>query len=365
METRQVTMVASLLVLAFLRSGLSWGASADKPWGPMSEIEKAARKEGRLTIYAAPGHVSADAQQAIGPFFKERYGITIDWTTLSARDISPRVIAEQATKQYVADVAMSGIAGNYTELKPRGYVLPILAPSTLEKGVWRLDPTIATPKDRDWLYIFMPLYPSFFINTSLVRPGEEPRSYQDLLSPKWKGKIVLQIPWSGGTGSGWFRATYKKLGLDYMRALANQVALVRNVTDSADEVARGQFPIGISAETTRGQQLVSQGAPVKFLQPKEGSHLAALGMELIPNAPHANAAKLFINWFYSKEGQSLYAVKNLVISVRKDVPQDHILPDMRYIEGAPFMMPEAEDFTAQGSQEFTKVAQQIFDRGTK
>ena len=92
---------------------------------------------------------------------------------------------------------LSGIAGHYGQLKPRGYVRPILAPSTLEKGVWRLDPAIAQPKDRDWFFINMPLRPSFLINTNLVPLEKEPGSYQDLLEPQWKGKVVLQTPGRG------------------------------------------------------------------------------------------------------------------------------------------------------------------------
>ena len=71
---------------------------------------------------------------------------------------------------------------------------PILAPSTFEKGVWRLDPAIVFPQDRDWLYINMPLNPTFFVNTQLLSPAEEAKGYKDLLSPKWKGKIALQDP---------------------------------------------------------------------------------------------------------------------------------------------------------------------------
>ena len=78
------------------------------------------------------------------------------------------MLAEQRTKQYTVDVTMSGIAGNYTTLKPKGYYTPMYAPSTLEKGVWRLDPATAFPKARDWHFIFMSISPSFSYLTLLV-----------------------------------------------------------------------------------------------------------------------------------------------------------------------------------------------------
>jgi iron(III) transport system substrate-binding protein len=362
MSQRLVYPLIMLLALSLFSTRIVHGAAAPAPWGPMSQIEAGAKKEGRLTVYAAPGHISQEAQHEISDIFKKKYGVAIDWTTMSARDISPRITAEQNTKQYVADIAMSGIAGNYTELKPRGFVVPILAPSTLEKGVWRLDPATAVPKDRDWLFINMPVRPSFFINTSMVRRGEEPKGYQDLLDPKWKGKIVLQHPWSGGTGSGWFRAVYRTLGVDYMKRLAGQVVLFPNVNDSVDPVVRGQYPVSIAASPERARRVIEEGAPVRYVYPKEGGHLSVQGLEMITNAPHPNAAKLFLHWLYTKEGQSVYAPKTLAISVRKDIPQDYISEDERYIEGQPFLMPTPEDFTVEKNNEISKIAEEIFKR---
>lgn len=333
------------------------------PWGPMSKIESAARNEGELVIYAAPGHINRKTQRLISGIFKEKYGISIAWTTLSPRDISPRVLAEQRTKQYTVDIVMSGIAGNYTVMKSKGYVEPILAPSSLEKGVWRLDPAMAMPKDRDWLFISMPLRPSFLINTNLVRSGEEPKGYQDLLDPKWKGKIVFQTPSRGGTGSGWFRATHRQLGHIYMRALAKQVVLVPKVNDTTQGVVRGQYPIGLAASTTRTRRLIEQGAPVKFIHPKEGGHMSVQGLELITNTPHPNAAKLFFQWFYTREGQMIYAPNTNAISVRKDIAQDYIPEGERYFEGSPYLVADPEDYTPKNARMLLKLGKKIFELG--
>lgn len=363
MKSKIVSLSASLLLLAFLIPVLVNKASAASPWGPIDKIESDARKEGKLVIYAAPGHVNRKAQSAIGKLFQDRYGVTIEWTILSARDISPRVFAEQRTKQYTVDITMSGVAGHYGQLKPKGYVVPILAPSTFEKGVWRLDPTSVTPESRDWLYVNMPLRPSFLINTKLIPPGQEPKSYQDLLDPKWKGKIVFQTPARGGTGSGWFRATHRHLGLKYMRALAKQVVIVAKVNDTPQGVVRGQYPIGLAASTTRVRQLINEGAPVKYIQPTEGSHMASQGTCFILYAPHANAAKLFYHWFYSKEGQTVYATNTQAISVRNDVSQDFIPADERYIEGKPYLMADLEDQQGTKPRELLKLGKQIFVEG--
>lgn len=363
MRAESLSLSIFIFIFFVFLTSHAFAAPAPAPWGPMSEVEASARREGKLVIYSAPGHVGPEAQAAIGQVFKQRYGITIEWVASRGAEMGPRLTTEQRTKQHIADLAMSGIAGVYVQLKPLGYLMPVLAPSILEKGAWRLDPAAAMPKDRDWLYLYMPLIPSFFVNTSLVRSGEEPASYRDLLDPKWKGKVVLQSPPLGGSGSGWFRATYKKLGLDYMRALTKQAVLVANTNDVPDGVARGQYAVGVAASTGRGRQLAQEGAPVRYLHPKEGSHLAAQGIMLVANAPHGNAAKLFLQWFYSQEGQRLYAQKNLAISVRKDVAQDYLPPDARYIEGAPVLMGDAEDFGVEENKKLGALMREIFQEG--
>ncbi len=349
------------LLIAFW-PGPARGGSAPTAWGPMKEIETAAVKEGKAVIYAAPGHTSPDAERAMSQVFKERYGVTVEWVSIGAQDIAPRILTEQRTQQYVADIVMTGFPIFYSLLKPRGYLAPILAPSSLERGVWRVDPAVMSAGEREFFFLKASLTPAFFINTSLIRPGEEPKAYTDLLDPKWKGKIVFQIPWVGGSGSGWFQATYKKLGLDYMRSLAKQVFLVPNVNDVPDAVGRGTHAVAIASSTDRSRQLIQQGAPVRFLHPREGSFLTSQGIYFLANPARPNAAKLFLNWFYSKEGQDVYAKNTNSIPLRKDVSQEHIPPDERFVEGQPLMVAEwtKEELTPEKIAQAAGLAKQIF-----
>lgn len=360
----KVTAALLLLVLQFGWLHLAWGASAIKPWGPLNEIEAAARKDASLVFYVGGGYTTGPTEEAISRLFEARYGIRMQWNSMPASDIPVRVITEDRTKQNIVDLVLIGFSGNYTQLNPRGVLAPILAPSTLEKGIWRLDPASVTGDDRDWLYTRVPISPSFLINTKLVPPNQVPAGYQDLLDLRWKDKIVIQTPAIGGSGSAWFDSTYRTLGLNYMRALAKQMVLVKNPPESPEAVARGQAAMAIAPNIPRALQLIEQGAPMKFIHPKEGSHFSESGIALVRNAPHPNAAKLFLQWFYTKEGQTVFSRTMPTISVRKDVPQDALPEGLRYVEGAPFLRKDLEDMRQpERSKELRALAKQIFEEG--
>jgi ABC-type Fe3+ transport system substrate-binding protein len=106
------------------------------------------------------------------------------------------------------------------------------------------------------------------------------------------------------------------------------------------------------------------GAPLKFLHPKEGGYLSESGISFINGAPHPNAAKLFLNWFLSREGQTLFSRTLPATPVRKDAPQDHLPEGLRYVEGMRLLQKDLEDMLKpERTQVRRELAKQIFEEG--
>jgi ABC-type Fe3+ transport system substrate-binding protein len=146
-----------------------------------------------------------------------------------------------------------------------------------------------------------------------------------------------------------------------MIALAKQVVLTSNNQEPPDALARGQYAMAIAPNIPRTLALIEQGAPLKFVHPKEGSHLSESGIVFIRNAPHPNSAKLFLQWLFTREGQALFARALPAISVRKDVPQDYLPDGLRYVDGAPFLAKDVTDMRQpEKAAELRNLAKEIF-----
>jgi ABC-type Fe3+ transport system substrate-binding protein len=149
-----------------------------------------------------------------------------------------------------------------------------------------------------------------FCNTEMVKP-EEFGSFDDLLNPKWKGKIGLNDPRIGGSGISLWSFMWEIKGEEYLRKLVQQdLLLSRNLRQIAEALAKGKLAITIGLGRAEYEPFMKAGLPVKELpRPKEGlpasSGYGVLG--IVKDPPHPNATKAFVNWFLSKEGQEFYA----------------------------------------------------------
>ena len=181
----------------------------------------------------------------------------------------------------------------------------------------------------------------------MVQPKEF-TSFWDFLKPKWKGKILARDIRLPGTGGSAIRLFYysPEMGPEFVRKLFGEtdITLFRDRRQGLDWLAAGKFPICIWCEGV--EKANSQGLPVDmFGRMKEGAGLSAgqAILTLVNQAPHANAAKVFINWFLSRDGQLNFqkalgkADEGSPDSLRIDIPKDDVDPKSRRIDGVKYV----------------------------
>ena len=221
-----------------------------------------------------------------------------------------RIKSEHRAGKYIADTLDSAIS-LVNMAKEDGLTvsmgdLPVLR----EKGVWALISPRADPEGHliGWRAGVYPLW----INTTLVKPGEEPRSYRELLEPRWREKITLSSPVTTPDPIYKYLATRKAgvLDDDFWRRLGlHGVKIGPSFREIQLWLAQGQVAISLTSLDSTMAPYVKQGAPIKAVEMAEGVTTMPLvvAFALIKNGPHPNAARVFVNWLLGPEGQQTYA----------------------------------------------------------
>ena len=257
-----------------------------------------AKIEGKLVIYGA-----GDPEQfnPVKAAFQKRYpGIEVDGVDQRGRESREKVFAEQRGRNYVADIVQSGFT-TQNELIDAGFVEPYKS-SQVDQVIPELA-TAAGDLNSRTISIF-----AIMVNTNLVPAGQEPKSWNDVLDPKWRGKIAMDDPRGSGPGGTILSPMELIYGLDWSEKLgANQPFFATQAGPLIAGTVRGEYAMFISAGAPDIVNQRKAGAPVKQVRPEEGLGITQNSMALIKNAPHANAAKLWIEWNMSEEGQMALA----------------------------------------------------------
>lgn len=295
------------------------------------KVLAAGKKEGKVAVI---GPVGADRRDVLVEPFQKKYGISVEYFADRGSGIGPRLTTERGAGQYLWDVAITGTTTGLLVLLPPGMLDPmepaLILPDLKEPKNWRggalefVDPAkrflVMTPSQRGTL----------FINPKVTKP-QEIKSYKDLLNPKFRKKIVMDDPTRAGPGQATFTFFYlhPELGANFIRALVKQEPTVlRDYTQEIDGIAREKYSVLIGVSDIVAEERIKDGLPIAILDPrqiKEGSDISpgSGGLGLFNRAPHPNAAKVYINWLLSKDGQEGFAQVNGYISARLDVPTDH------------------------------------------
>jgi iron(III) transport system substrate-binding protein len=343
--------LSALLALIAL---LSTSAAAENAGWKQSwdETLAAARIEGKVVVSGPP---SADLRKVLPAAFKARYGINLEYFGGRSTETATRMRAERQAGIYSTDAVLAGIQSMaltfhrekmLQPLKPALQLPEVLDGSKWKKGkLW-----FADPEEQYILRLANTVTTMFHINTSMVKPGDI-RSVKDLLDPKWKGRIALQDPTIPGSGSNQAAHLYFQHGEDFVKKLyVDQKPMIsRDTRQITDGLARGAYPISLGAEDADVEKLRKEGVPVSILETPPDLYneiSAAFGqIALIDNAPHPNAAKVFVNWIASKEGNEVFNRAMGTVPTRNDIVADFVPPEIIPKEGEKYFDTYDWEFT--------------------
>lgn len=342
-----------------IEAPLSW----QQEWDGLSAKSK---KEGQLVIFTS---MEEDVIGAIASAFQNKFNIKVETQAGRGPEILPKILAQRKANLYLVDLYIGGTDPILFTLKPAEALTPIkpylFLPEVLNPELWYGKALPWVDNEKQWILQTKggPEGGDMVINTNLVREGEL-TSYQDFLQPNWKGKMNLTDPTVAGRGRRWFGTTlyYKNLDLDYMRALAKQEPfLTRDKRLQIEWVAKGKHLVSLLNAPSVYYDFRDAGASIKEIYLKESKVMlggGSSGLSAIGNPLHPNAARLFVNWYLSKEGQTAFTKAYMYQSFREDVATEHLLSAKIRKPGSKYEV-ESEDFLRNISQ-YDKLASEIF-----
>ena len=273
-------------------TAIAHGGEADPR---LSALVEGARKEGKMIFYTS---VETEFARALTVGFEAKYPFIKTDIFRSTHDkILSRMNIERQTGAYNADVVSVGEFETY-HLQRRGFIAPYKTPLAAAYPEGFKDP------NGYWTDLYDNLIVTAY-NTTRVKRDEIPKRYEDLLHPRWKGRMVLDQ-----NEDRWFANMLylmgEKKGLEFMQALARQDVATRSGRSLVTQLmSAGEYDLQIVAYWYRPHLLKKNGAPVDWVG-LEPAIVALHPISVVDKAPHANAAKLFIDFALSDEGQKIF-----------------------------------------------------------
>jgi iron(III) transport system substrate-binding protein len=323
---------ALLMCVAFAPA--SWAQAPDwqKQW---DATLAAAKKEGKVVVVGSPDPVM---RNDLIPKFIKQYGIQVEYLTGSSSQLAGRIQTERQSGIYSIDVYLSGAGTTVTTLYPNKMLDPLkpllIHPDVVDAKKWKGGaPTFMDPEGQYIMQLFSTVNDTLFINTDFVKP-EELRHVNDLINPKWKGKISSQDPRLGGSGANTAVAFYVGMGPDYIKKLYidQRPVYSRDRRQMTDWLARGTYPICLTCRADDVKPLIKEGFKLMDVFELDGImsrvNSAPLLLAYANKAPHPNAAKIFINWFAGKDTLETYSREYEAATLRTDVDESFLDPRM-------------------------------------
>jgi iron(III) transport system substrate-binding protein len=298
----------AMIGIATMAVGLGQGPIGAQVLGGAPDEAKA-KAEGTLVYYTAARTAVAE-KHAKG--FEKKHGIKVQVFRSGSERIITKLEAEMQAGRVQADVVSVSDPGYYFALTTRGALLPYVSrnaatvPDAFKEkaGSWTASRLVAM---------------TIVYNTKLIPAKLAPKRWLDLTHPKWKGQLTIANPAYGGTSLNWAAGIVKLHGWKFFEDLAkNNPLLTEGHLPGMQLVASGERLIAAEMNDYDARAAVAKGQPVGIIYPEEGTFVIPSPIAILKATVRPNAAKLFVDYILSEEGQTVY-VDDHYFAARTDV----------------------------------------------
>lgn len=276
-----------------------------------ADVEKA-EQEGKLVLYATDPEAASEAMLA--RFHDAFPKIQPTYLRLQGGALYARVLAERQGGVYSVDVLQPADMGFALDFQKRGGYLRYESP---EMAAYKPEYQSTPPGDYTWGAMVVA---GIAYNPRLVTEAEAPRDWPDIMNPKWADSISAKVTISGLQHDTWFvlRAKY---GNDFWAGMASQhLHAFDSYVQQFDHLVNGQDKVAFTAQYSGYLAMKAKGAPVGFVIPPSGLTASPQPWGIVKEAPHPEAARLFLDWFLGLPGQTANVKAQFTHSLRPDAP---------------------------------------------
>jgi len=306
--------IATLLAGAALALGLPAAAQnlfsyegADR----MDKIAAAAKKEGELTLYTT---IAEKDLPAIVKPFEQKYGIKVNVWRAGTDKVLQRAVTEAKAKKYTVDAVHFG-SPEMEALSREKILQPVTSPVHKDLAAG------SVPRHKEWAATILSVWVQAY-NTGAVKKEDLPRTYNDLLDPKWKGKLGIE-----SKNDDWFATVVQlmggeKQGLEFFQKLVatNGISPRHGHTLLNNMVVSGEVPLALTVYNYMPEQAKKKGAPIDWFA-IEPAVARSNAVGVARNAPHPNAGLLFYEYLLGPEGQqAMVSVDYVPTNTRVESP---------------------------------------------
>ncbi|MFC3205737.1 MAG: extracellular solute-binding protein [Mesorhizobium sp.] len=343
----KMKVAAGALVAAMAWSQITWAAPPE-PYAVTDDLVAAATKEGTVVYYT-----STDVQVAekLGAAFEKHYpGIKVQVERAGSERVFQRIGQEYSSGIYNADVIETSDASHFLVFKDQNWLTP-----AVPEDVAKLWPE--KDRDPDGMYAaFRATLTVMAYRSDKVSAEDAPKTWTDLLDPKYKDKLVKSHPGYSGNVMTATYALSQLLGWDFFEKLGKQgVMQVQSSTEPPKVLAQGERFIQADGNEYNVFMLQDKGVQITPIYPPEGTSIAYGNAAILSHSAHPNAAKLFYSFMFSKEAQQLNDDFGGLRSVRPDVVEKSNrtpLSEIKLLDSDPAAVRDAMEEIKQKYEEY-------------